>query len=165
MLKQTIFLSSAVSLSLKDRQMVVSWKDNGDKATRPIEDIGFVVIENQQVSMTIPLINELVRNNVAVIICDHKQMPTSMLMGLDTNSTQAESLKHQLQATEPMKKQAWKQVIEAKIRNQAGMLTAKGKNGTTLKTHYLNVKSGDTDNREGISAKIYWKTLLGDTFK
>ena len=165
MIKQTLFFSTPVYLSLKNCQLVISWKDSDDKVTRPIEDIGCVVLENQMINITMPLLNDLVKNNVAVIICDNRQMPTSMLMGLDTNSTQAESLKFQVAVSEPQKKQAWKQIIEMKIRNQAGLLEKYGFAYEGLKSLYMNVKSGDTDNREGLAARIYWNSLFGDSFK
>lgn len=87
MIKQTLFFSTPVRLSLKNCQIVISWKDSDDKITRPIEDIGCVVLENQMISITL----QLVKNNVAVILCDNKMMPTSMLQNLDANTTQAES--------------------------------------------------------------------------
>ena len=165
MIKLTLFFSTPVYLSLKNCQIVISWKDSDDKITRPIEDIGCVVLENQMISITLPLLNELVKNNVAVILCDNKMMPTSMLQSLDANTTHAESLNYQLAVTEPMKKQAWKQIIESKIENQAAVLTLAGKNKDILKPYYNNVKSGDSDNREGLAAKIYWNSLLGNSFK
>lgn len=165
MIKQTLFFATPAHLSLKNCQMVISWKDCDDVVTRPVEDIGCVVLENQQIIVTMPLLNELVKNNVSVVICDNKQMPTSMLMSLDSNSTQAECVKYQLSVSEPMKKQAWKQVIEAKIRNQSALLTRFGKNGDVLKHLFQNVKSGDADNREGMAAKLYWSLLFGKSFK
>lgn len=138
MIKQTLFFSTPVYLSLKNCQIVISWKDSDDKITRPIEDIGCVVLENQMISITLPLLNELVKNNVAVILCDNKMMPTSMLQSLDANTTQAESLKFQLAVTEPMKKQAWKQIIESKIANQSAVLGLAGKNKDILKPYYNN---------------------------
>ena len=117
------------------------------------------------INITLPLLNELVKNNVAVILCDNKMMPTSMLQSLDANTTQAESLKFQLAVTEPMKKQAWKQIIELKIKNQAAVLALAGKNKDILKPYYNNVKSGDSDNREGLAAKVYWNSLFGNSFK
>ena len=107
MIKQTLFFTTPVSLSLKNCQLVVAWKDREDTVTRPIEDLGCVVLENQQIHVTLPLLNELVKNNVAVILCDNKLMPTAMLQSLDANTTQAESLKFQLAVSEPMRKQAW----------------------------------------------------------
>lgn len=165
MIKQTLFFATPVCLSLKNSQLVISWKDSDDKVTRPIEDLGCVVLENQMISITLPLLNELVKNNVAVILCDNKQMPTAMLQNLDANTTQAESLKCQLAVSEPAKKQAWKQIIETKIKNQAGVLSTIGKNGDILKPFFMNVKSGDTDNREGLAARVYWKSLFGENFR
>ena len=58
----------------------------------------------------------------------------------------------------------WKQIVEAKIRNQAALLRKLGRDGDKLKPYYMNVKSGDTDNREGIAARIYWSELFGREF-
>ena len=157
--------TSPVSLSLKDQQMVITFKDNKDTVTRPIEDIGFVVIENPQVSITVPLLNELADNNVSVVFCDKKQMPKTMLMTLEGNTTQQESYQYQLDASAPTKKNVWKQLVECKIKNQSLLLNNVGKNGNALKPYYLNVKSGDTDNREGAAARIYWSLLFGEGFK
>ncbi len=140
MLKQTLFFSTPVCLSLKNSQLVISWKDTDEKVTRPIEDIGCVVLESQMINITLPLLNELVKNNVAVILCDNKMMPTAMLQSLDANTTQSENIKSQIAVSEPMKKQAWKQIIEAKIKNQSAVLDMFCKNGSILKPFYANVK-------------------------
>lgn len=165
MIKQTLFFTTPVCLSLKNCQLVVSWKNSDDQLTRPIEDIGCVVLENQMISVTLPLLGELVANNVAVILCDGKGMPAAMLQPLEANTTQAESLKAQLAVSEPMKKQAWRQIIEAKIKNQAAVLARTGKDDSALKPLQANVKSGDADNREGLAARIYWGELMGRSFR
>lgn len=130
----------------------------------PIEDIGFVVLEHQQIDITLPLLNALSDNNVAVILCGRDFMPNAMLLNLDSNKTQGESYRAQIEAGEPLKKGLWRQIVEAKIRNQAALLNKLGKDGDKLKPYYSNVKSGDTDNREGIAAKIYWSELFGGGF-
>lgn len=165
MIKQTLMLTSPVSLSLKDKQILITFKDNNDTVTRPIEDIGFVIIENPQVSISIPLLNELADNNVSVVFCDKKMMPKTMLMTLEGNTTQQESYKYQIDASAPMKKNIWKQLVESKIRNQALFLNKVGKNGDVLKPYYMNVKSGDTDNREGAAAREYWGHIFEDGFR
>jgi CRISPR-associated protein Cas1 len=165
MLKQTLFFSTPVRLSLKNLQLVISWKDSNDIVTRPIEDIGFMIIENQMIYLTIPLMNELVKNNVCVIFCDAKGMPSSILQGLYTNSTQGEILKSQVSVSEPAKKQAWRQIIEHKIKNQSLVLEKIHGLGDKLKPYYHGVKSGDTSNMEGIAARQYWQLLLGKDFK
>lgn len=166
MIKQTLYFTTPASLSLRNSQLVITRKDCEEVVTRPIEDIGCVVLENQMIRVTLPLLNELVKNNVAVIVCDQKLMPSAMLQCLDGNTTQAESLKLQLSASEPMKKQAWKQIIESKIRNQASVLELQtDMGGDVLRPFYSNVKSADSDNREGIAAKVYWSQLFGKEFK
>ena len=165
MIKQTLMFTSPVYLSLKDRQLVITFKDNKDTVTRPIEDIGFVVIENPEVTISIPVLNELADNNVSVVFCDKKKMPKTMLMTLEGNTTQQESYKYQMEASAPAKKNVWKQLVESKIRNQAELLNKVGRNGDVLKQYYMNVRSGDTDNREGAAAREYWNRLFGDRFR
>ena len=111
-----------------------------------------------------PLLNALADNNAAVILCSDKHMPNAMFMNLDSNSTQGESFRAQLSAAEPLKKNIWKQIVEAKIRNQAALLRKLDKDGDSLKPYYQNVKSGDSDNREGVAAKLYWNELFDEKF-
>ncbi len=164
MLKQTIVFKNPSSLSLRNSQLVITTIDN-DEITRPIEDIGVIIIENQMVRLTIPLINALTDNNVAVVFCDGHSMPASMLIPLEGNSTQQESYRLQIEATSPVNKQLWKQIVECKIKNQSRLLNKIGADGETLKRFYNNVKSGDSDNREGIAAKVYWGLLFGNEFQ
>lgn len=165
MIKRTLVFSSPSVLSLKNAQLVISLKEMPDeKRTVPIEDIGVVLIEHPMVSVTIPLLNALSDNNVAVVICDQRGMPNAMLQNLETNSCQGEVLRSQLAVGEVMRKQLWKQIVESKIRNQSRLLSKLGYHGDVLKPYYSHVKSGDSDNREGIAARIYWTELFGPGF-
>lgn len=165
MLKRTLVFSNPMNLSLKNNQLVLAFKDDPEKTqTIPIEDIGVVVVENQQVSITIPLLNALTDDNVQVVFCNRKGMPHSMLLNMDSNISQGETLRNQMAAGEVMKKQLWKQIIEVKIRNQSRLLDKIGYDGSVLRIYYNNVKSGDSDNREGIAARVYFQTLFGQSF-
>jgi len=165
MVKRTLSFSRPCILSLKNCQMVIKMKDDPDFIrTVPVEDVGFVLLDNQQISITMPLLNALADNNAAVIVCTDKMMPNAMLLNLDSNSVQGERYRDQINASEPLKKNLWKQTVEAKIRNQAALLDKLDKDGSLLKPYWQNVKSGDADNREGVAAKIYWDTLFGDDF-
>lgn len=165
MVKRTLSFSRPCILSLKNCQMVIKMKDDPDFIrTVPIEDIGFVLLENQQISITMPLLNALADNNAAVVVCTDKMMPNAMLLNLDSNSVQGERYRDQINVSEPLKKNLWKQTVEAKIRNQAALLDKLDKDGDLLKPYWQNVKSGDADNREGVAAKIYWDALFGNDF-
>jgi len=164
MLKRTLFISNPYHLSLKNSQLVVSEKAGMPVKTAPIEDIGFVVLDNPQISFTMKLVEELNENNVAVVFCDSKHLPSSMLLPLDTNHIQNELFRAQINASEPLKKNLWKQTVEAKIKNQARLLEKLGINGNPLKVLAKTVKSDDGDNREGFAARIYWNALFGKEF-
>lgn len=164
MIKQTLFFTTPVSLSLKYNQIEIRYKDVEEVITRPIEDVGVIIVENQMVHFTIPLLNALADNNVAVIFCNAQCMPNTMLMPLESNAIQQEVYRFQIEASLPTKKRIWKDIIECKIRNQAALLDMLGRDGKVLKPYYMNVLSGDSDNREGLAAKIYWQQMYGRQF-
>jgi CRISPR-associated protein Cas1 len=165
MLKQTLVFTNPFRLSFKNAQLVIASKEMPDETrTIPIEDVGMVIIENQQISITMPLLNELVDAGVAVILCDKKGMPHAMLQNMDGNNLQGEFLRNQIEVGEVLRKQLWKQIVEAKIKNQSALLEKLHGKGAILKPFYMNVKSGDVDNREGIAARLYWGALFGNDF-
>lgn len=161
MLKRTLFFTNPYRLSLKDLQLCIQTKDTNEIKTVPVEDIGFVVLEHCQISISMPLLEALVANNVAVIFCNSKHMPQSMLLNLDGHNVQTEIFRNQADATVPMKKNLWKQTVEAKIKNQAFFLKSLGKEFADVKMLSTTVKSGDTENREGMAARMYWPRLFG----
>lgn len=164
MLKRTLFFSNPFHLSVKDRQLLATPKPNGETRTVPIEDIGFIIIDNPQISITPILLEQMVYYNVAVVFCDSRHHPQSMLLNLDGNHLQNEHFRNQLDVTEPLKKNLWKQVIEYKITNQAALLKNLGKTYKTVESYSKQVKSGDPNNREGAAAREYWRKLMGDGF-
>lgn len=164
MLKRTLFISQPYRLFLKNMQLVVASLDELAKRTIPIEDIGYIVLDHPQISFTMKLIEQLNAFNVAVVFCDSKHMPSSMLLSLDSNHIQSEVFRQQINASEPLKKNLWKQTIEAKIQNQALHLKKQGINNIGLRNIAKTVKSGDADNREGFAARLYWKSLVGSDF-
>lgn len=164
MLKRTLFFSNPYHLSLKNKQLLVTAKNELSSKTIPIEDIGFIVLEHPQISITMKLMEQLNEFNVATVFCDSKHMPCSMLLPLDAHHIQNELFRAQINATEPIKKNLWKQTIEMKISNQALLLDKLGKSSLQLRTLAKTVKSGDIDNREGFAARMYWIALLGKNF-
>lgn len=164
MIKRTIVFTSPCKVTVKDNQLIVENRDSGEVKKAPVEDLGIVIIEHPMTNISIPALNALSANNCAVVLCDARHMPVSMLFNLESNSVQAERYRQQSEASLPFKKNLWKQIIQAKILNQSRLLSELGLDGEKLKPYYMNVKSGDTDNREGIAASIYWDSLLGKEF-
>ena len=160
MIKRTLFFSNAVCLTLKNKQLVIQNKETLDESSVPIEDIGFVIIENNQVYISVPVINALAENNAAVVFCNEKHLPFSMNLPLDCNTIQNQLFALQIEASVPIKKNCWKQIIEQKIKNQAKVLDKYKINSCKLKAWASDVKSGDTTNREALAAKLYWDLMI-----
>ena len=161
MVKRTLFFSHAVCLSVKHKQLAIFNKETQEETLVPIEDIGFVIVENALVSLTIPLINELTDNNCALIFCNEKHLPFSMTMPLDCNETQSQLFSAQINAKLPVKKKCWKQIVEYKIKNQGLVLKKYDLDFTRLVDFSKCVKSGDPTNMESQAAKFYWDNLFG----
>jgi len=161
MLKRTLYFGSPAYLSTRLEQLVIeSPQSNNSHKTIPIEDIGVVLLDNSQITITQPLLNKLLEHNVAVITCDKQHHPLGMFYVLESHSLQSQKFKHQIQATEPLKKQLWQQIIKAKIYNQAKVLEAWGRPSAYLLQLVAQVRSGDTGNCEAKAATYYWKHLF-----
>ena len=163
MIKKTLFFGNKCSLTTKYEQLNIKTSDK--ETSVPIEDIGFIIIENQEAYISIPALSKLSSNNVSVIFCDNKHMPQSMLLNLESHHLQQEHFKNQINASEPLKKQLWQQIIKAKILNQSIVLEKLNVNTNPLKYYATKVLSGDSDHREAVAASYYWKHLFDFDFK
>ena len=173
MIKKTLYFGNPAYLSLRMGQMVIKLPEvetdsnlsdqikKQAEITKPIEDIGVVVLDNRRITITQGLLESLLENNCAVITCDSHSLPVGLMLPLYGNSTQNERFRDQLDASQPLKKQLWQQTIKMKISNQAAALaTCTGKNSPTMLRWADDVRSGDPDNVEGRAAAYYWKNLF-----
>lgn len=172
MIKRVIGFNNPAYLSLKLEQMVITLPDIvNDKNmpenlreqgvyTIPIEDIGVVVIDHKQVTITAALMAALLENNVAVISCNDQHLPIGLFLPLQGNNLQSERFRQQIDASEPLKKQMWQQTVISKIAGQAKILAEQGVENGNLLAWCKQVKSGDTDNLEGRAAAYYWRNVF-----
>lgn len=166
MIKRTIYIGNPAYLSLSNRQMVIrrlSTDTGGKDLARsiPVEDIGVVVIDNRQVTITSGLIDALLENNVALISCDGRSLPTGLMLPLCGHTIQNERFRCQLSASLPLQKQLWQQTVQMKITNQAACLSySTGERHENMTIWAAKVKSGDSDNMEARAAAYYWKNLF-----
>ena len=162
MIKRTIHIGSPCTLRRREQQLVLQYpKDLGlPEKTLPIEDIGVLIMDHQQVVVTHMLLSALLENNVAVITCNEQHMPTGLLLNLDGHTVQTELFRHQIEASEPLRKNLWMQTVQAKLRNQAGLLEQAGIPGDVIREYAKNVRSGDPDNLEARGAAHYWRHLF-----
>jgi len=167
MIKRTLYFGNPAYLSLRNSQLVIhlpeanGMDDRTGNNTIPIEDIGIVVLDNKQITITTGLMEALLANNTALITCDSTRMPVGLMLPLNGNTTQSERFQDQIVASLPLQKQLWQQTIQCKIANQAHVL--KSKHGVVVKNMLAwvgDVKSGDSDNLEARAAAYYWKNMF-----
>ncbi|WP_068246093.1 type II CRISPR-associated endonuclease Cas1 [Hydrotalea flava] len=170
MLKRTLCIENPCHLKCNNEQLVISYaaikglEDRHDKSV-PIEDVGVLVLEHPQITITHFLLNKLVANNIAVITCNSTHHPTGMLLPLESHTLQSERFKEQLAASEPLKKQLWQQTVKAKINNQAAVLKKWHIPHGYLNNAQQSVKSGDADNAEAKAAAYYWAHLFPEAWQ
>lgn len=173
MIKKTLYFGNPAYLSLCNGQMVIKLPEveNNDslpetfrrrsQITRPIEDIGVVVLDHKRITVTTGLMESLLENTCAIITCDSRSMPQGLMLPLSGNTLQSERFRHQIDASLPLKKQLWQQTIKAKIENQADVLEACIHSGVKcMKIWAGDVKSGDTGNMEARAAAYYWRNMF-----
>jgi CRISPR-associated protein Cas1 len=176
MIKRTLYFGNPAHLYMRNAQLCVAdvrkneTEDIDKVISVPIEDIGVVVLDHQQITITQTLIARLLENNCALITCNEQHLPTGLMLPLSVNTTQTEKFKAQINATEPLKKQLWAQTVSAKLKNQAAVLqvtsapathqTKRQEVADWLIKFSKEVKSGDTDYLEARGAAMYWPVVF-----
>ncbi len=160
MIKRTLYFGNPAYLKTTNEQMVIEMHDSGEIKQAPIEDIGLVILDHQQITITQALMAKLLANNTALITCDTTHHPVGLFLNLDGNTLQSEKFQAQVEATVPLKKQLWQQTVIAKITNQAAVLQKEKTDNKLLLNFAKEVKSGDSDNHEARAAVYYWKNLF-----
>lgn len=172
MIKRVIGFQNPAYLSLKLQQMVISLPDIEKQPnipdevkkmhvqTIPIEDIGVVVLDNKQVTITQALMAALLENNCAIITCNDQHLPVGLFLPLEGNDIQNERFRAQIDASEPLKKQMWQQTVSSKILGQAAVLQTKNIENRNMCAWAKEVRSGDADNLEGRAAAYYWRNVF-----
>ena len=173
MIKKTLYFGNPAYLSLRNAQLIIRLPEVVDNDTlpeyfkqvsevsKPIGDIGVIVLDHKQITITSGVLEAFLENNCAVLTCDSKSMPVGLLLPLHGNTTQNERFRQQLDASLPLSKQLWQQTVKAKIENQAAVLKeCSGEEIKCMRVWAANVKSGDSDNQEARAAAYYWKNLF-----
>lgn len=160
MIKRTLYFSNPAHLKTVNEQLVIELKDSGETKNAPIEDIGLLILDHQQITLTQALMAKLLENNVAIITCDSTHHPVGLFLNLDGHTLQSQKFQAQIEASIPLKKQLWQQTISAKIENQATVLKYERAEYKFLLTLAQTVKSGDSSGCEAKAASYYWKHVF-----
>lgn len=164
MIKQVLYFGNQAELHVRNSQLCIyTGEHKDDPITRPLEDIGIVIIDNPRIMLTTSVMTGLMESGAALLVCGPNHMPTGLMLNLEGHCEQSERFRTHLSATLPMRKQLWQQTVKRKILNQAAVAKMmKGAEVGNMIAWAKSVKSGDTDNREGLAAGYYWRVLFED---
>ncbi len=160
MLAKTLSFGSPGKLSIKYNQLVYDGAD-GVHRTFPVEDLGFIIVETGQVTITSSCIQNLAEANVALVICDASHVPSAQLLPFAAHSTTQETTSAQFDATDAVQGRLWRQIVRAKIINQSALLERLGHDSMARRLRNMadEVKNRDPENKEAQAARIYFGEL------
>lgn len=160
-----VIVKKAEILKFKDSCLLV---EDERSLKIPIEDIAIIVIENNRCMISIKVINKCSENHIALITCDDRKLPSSMLIPFSGHYRQLENTYLQIKQKNVDKQNLWRSVIYMKIQNQINVIKLTTRNERTiLKMQELrnNIKRNDSTNREALAARIFFQELYGSDFK
>lgn len=131
----------------------------------PLDQIAAVIVHAHGVTWTNSVLVELAERGAPVVFCAANHQPRALLLPLEGHHAQGARMRAQWTASEPLRKQAWKRVVIAKIKMQAVALAAVGQPCAPLDYIARNVQSGDSSNAEAQAARTYWPMLMGPAFR
>lgn len=164
MIKRTVEISqSSVHLSVRLDQLIVQPHEEsaGRAASIPCEDIGVVLIDNQRTTYSHAALAQLVKFDAVVIVCGRNHLPAGLLLPLSNHSRVVWRIHDQLAISKPLRKQLWKQIVQAKVNAQAMNLSESTPERNRLLAMVKEVRSNDAGNIEAQAARLYWQHWLG----
>jgi CRISP-associated protein Cas1 len=107
----------------------------------------------------------MVKQKIKIIFCDEKRNPHSELVAFYGSHDTSAKLRAQILWNNNTKSLVWTHIVSEKIRNQKEILIKINKTEAKLLEKYLQeIVMGDTTNREGHAAKVYFNALFGVEF-
>ena len=160
-----VVIKKSDKIRFGDNQLIIEKEGMDTKV--PIKDVNFVLLEDSTTIVTARLLAEFGKNSISLIVCDEKYNPTSILYPYNYHFKQLEVFNNQLQLTEKIKAILWQNIVKKKIENSIKVIemTTKDEDLLLKLNEFLNeVKENDETNREGLTAKMYFRSIFGSNF-
>lgn len=157
-----VVISNSAKLEYKMEYMIVR---QSEITKIHLSEISMLIVESTAVSLTAGLLSELTKRKIKVIFCDEKRNPSSELVSYYGSHDTSAKVRQQVGWTAEIKKMMWTEIVSEKIRNQQRFLEDLGKKENVMLAEYIKeIQPGDTTNREGHAAKVYFNTVFGMDF-
>lgn len=161
---RTVIVNTHSKLSYKNNHLI--FKDATRTEMIHLSEVDILLLETTDIVLSTMLIKRLVDENILVIFCDDKRLPTAHLMPYYARHDSSLQLSKQIDWEEAVKAEVWTHIISQKILNQSIYLSACGfiEKSQSVMNLYHSLELFDPSNREGHSARIYFNTLFGKDF-
>ena len=159
---RVVIISNRSKLSYKDGYMLI----RGDCLnTVHLSELGTLIIDTTEVSITSHLMCELVENKTKIIFCNEKHIPISEIIPYYNCHNSTKRILAQINWNNDIQKQVWTEIVKQKITNQSSLLKKLNiSKHTLLESYVAQVENYDITNREGHAAKVYFNELFGKDF-
>lgn len=160
-----VLIKKSDRMKLKNNNLVIS--NNNKENKIPLEDINFIILEDNRTIISARLLSELGKHFISLIICDEKFEPSTIMYSYNNHYKQLETLNLQLSLNDILRVKLWKDIVKRKINNQIlslEMTTNDFEVINKLKQYEFEVTENDVTNREGLAAKIYFRSIFGSEF-
>ena len=163
---KTVIIKNSEYLFLKNGLLTIK---NNNELTKVenISALDMIIIENRNTVLSVPLINELSNNNVSIVTCDTKGDPSALIMPFFSHHKPSEKLHLQFNFSKKNYSLIWKLIIQRKIENQQQLLEKLNCDQKAIDILYRYSKSviiNDSNNREGLAARVFFRELYGSNF-
>ncbi len=159
---RTVVVSNSAKLDYQMGYLVVRREET---VRVHISEIYMLIVESTAVSLTAALLCELTKKKIKVIFCDEKRNPSSELISYYGSHDTSVKVRNQMGWGSEIKRTVWTEIVTDKIRKQAEVLTLWKKKESEMLYQYIEeIAYGDTTNREGHAAKVYFNALFGMDF-
>ena len=148
----------------ENAHLVVSVKGE-DQGRVPWEDLGLLILDQTQCTITQAALAAASQNGAVVAVCGRDHHPCGFLLPLAGNQLHPARLRLQIEMNKPLGKRLWRQLVRAKLAGQAAMLPEKNVARVRISQLAKNVRLGDPDNKEAQGARFYWPALFGKAFR
>ena len=161
---RTIVVNNRCKMEYSLNYLIIRKLDEEKKVL--LDEVKLIIIHSLQVSITTALISEISKRKIKLVFCDEKHQPECEIVSYQNNHYSYRKIKEQIQFSNEYKDFLWKCIIKKKIENQARNLKQRSleKSYNSLINYLEEVELGDSSNREGHSAKVYFNALFGKNF-
>ncbi len=157
MIKRTIEISQLPAHVTVQHSQLVLKRDGAIVGQAPCEDVGVVLVDQPGVTYSHAALAALAESDAVLVVCGRNHLPVAVLLPLADHTQVVWRINEQLAVGRPLKKRLWRQLIQAKIRGQAGNLAAGNPARSKLLDYARQVRSGDASNLEAQAARVYWQ--------